>query len=170
MQKTILTIALTAGCLGAMAQTEPIRIDLSQKGAVVSPNLYGIFFEEISHAGDGGLYAELVQNRGFEEHVLPSGMTWRNGRAYAPESMNYEHRNNRNWNIPWNTEEKKMTAWKVIGEKAIVKGEVVEAQPPLHENTPHAMQLTIQNIEKGGKAVLTNTGYWGMGLKAPTGE
>ena len=166
MQKTILTIALTASCLGAMAQTEPIRIDLSQKGAVVSPNLYGIFFEEISHAGDGGLYAELVQNRGFEEHVLPSGMTWRNGRAYAPESMNYEHRNNRNWNIPWNTEEKKMTAWKVIGENAIVKGEVVEAQPPLHENTPHAMQLTIQNIEKGGKAVLTNTGYWGMGLKA----
>ena len=56
MQKTILTIALTASCLGAMAQTEPIRIDLSQKGAVVSPNLYGIFFEEISHAGDGGLY------------------------------------------------------------------------------------------------------------------
>ena len=75
MQKTILTIALTASCLGAMAQTEPIRIDLSQKGAVVSPNLYGIFFEEISHAGDGGLYAELVQNRGFEEHVLPSGMS-----------------------------------------------------------------------------------------------
>ena len=71
MKKAFLTIALTAGCLGAMAQTEPIRIDLGQKGAVVSPNLYGIFFEEISHAGDGGLYAELVQNRGFEEHVLP---------------------------------------------------------------------------------------------------
>lgn len=61
----------------ATAQKEPIRIDLSKKGAVVSPNLYGIFFEEISHAGDGGLYAELVQNRGFEEHVLPSGMTYR---------------------------------------------------------------------------------------------
>lgn len=61
----------------ATAQKEPIRIDLSKRGAVVSPNLYGIFFEEISHAGDGGLYAELVQNRGFEEHVLPSGMTYR---------------------------------------------------------------------------------------------
>lgn len=61
----------------ATAQKEPIRIDLSKKGAVVSPNLYGIFFEEVSHAGDGGLYAELVQNRGFEEHVLSSGMTYR---------------------------------------------------------------------------------------------
>lgn len=36
-------------------------------GAAVSPRLYGIFFEEINHAGDGGLYAELVQNRSFED-------------------------------------------------------------------------------------------------------
>ena len=116
-------VLLLTGALNVSAQTEPIRIDLGQKGAVVSPNLYGIFFEEISHAGDGGLYAELVQNRGFEEHVLPSGMTYRDGKAYAPDAMNYEHRNNRNWNIPWNLEEKKMTGWRVAGEKAIVTGE-----------------------------------------------
>ena len=147
------------------AQTSPIRIDLGQKGAEVSPNLYGIFFEEISHAGDGGLYAELVQNRGFEEHVLPSGMTYREGKAYAPDAMNYEHRNNRNWNIPWNLEEKKMTGWRIDGVKATVKGEIVEATSPLHVNTPHAMQLDITKMQMGGKAVLTNTGYWGMGLK-----
>ena len=115
MKKTILTIAVMAGSFTVMAQTEPIRIDLGQKGAVVSPNLYGIFFEEISHAGDGGLYAELVQNRGFEEHVLPSSMTYRDGRAWAVDAMNYEHRTNRNWNIPWNMDEKKMTGWKVSG-------------------------------------------------------
>ena len=165
MKKAILTIAMTAGCLTAAAQTEPIRIDLGQKGAVVSPNLYGIFFEEISHAGDGGLYAELIQNRGFEEHVLPSGMTYRDGKAYAPDAMNYEHRNNRNWNIPWNMDEKKMTGWKVTGLKATVKGEVVEAKTPLHQNTPHAMQLDIKKVQQGGKAVLANTGYWGIGLK-----
>ena len=33
----------------------------------ISPNLFGVFFEEINHAGDGGLYAELVRNRSFEE-------------------------------------------------------------------------------------------------------
>ena len=161
MAALLLTSAFTTA-----AQTDPIRIDLGQKGAVVSPNLYGIFFEEISHAGDGGLYAELIQNRGFEEHALPSGMIWRNGRAYAPDAMNYEHRTNRNWNIPWNLEEKKMTGWKVAGEMAIVKGEGIEASTPLHTNTPHAMQLNIQKVQKGGKAVLTNTGYWGIGLKA----
>lgn len=165
MNKTLTAALLLSAALTVGAQTEPIRIDLGQKGAVVSPNLYGIFFEEISHAGDGGLYAELVQNRGFEEHVLPSGMTWRDGKAYAPNAMNYEHRNNRNWNIPWNLEEKKMTGWRVTAEKATITSEVIEAPDPLHKNTPHAMQLTIKKVQKGGKAVLTNTGYWGIGLK-----
>ncbi len=166
MKQLLSTTFLFLLTLTAAAQTESIRIDLGLKGAVVSPNLYGIFFEEISHAGDGGLYAELVQNRGFEEHVLPSGMTWHDGKAYAPDAINYEHRNHRNWNIPWNLEEKKMTGWRVAGEKATVTGEVTETKAPLHKNTPHAMQLLIKKVQKGGKAVLTNTGYWGMGLKA----
>lgn len=165
MQKHFFLALLTVVAATAVAQTDPVRIDLGQKGTEVSPNLYGIFFEEISHAGDGGLYAEMVQNRGFEEHVLPSGMTYREGKAYAPDAMNYEHRNNRNWNIPWNLEEKKMTGWRVDGVKATVKAEVVKAKTPLHVNTPHVMQLSITKVQKDGKAVLTNTGYWGMGLK-----
>ena len=168
MKQLIIFATLLSSALGMMAQTnsEPIRIDLSQRGAVVSPDLYGIFFEEINHAGDGGLYAELVQNRGFEEHVLPSSMTYRDGKAYAIDAMNYEHRNNRNWNIGWNMESKKMQGWRVEGDKCDVTGEVVEPGKPLHPNTPHAMQLNISKMQKGGKATLVNTGYWGMGLKA----
>ena len=166
MNRLFISSILSLGVISAMAQNEPIRIDISQRGAVVSPDLYGIFFEEINHAGDGGLYAELVQNRGFEEHVLPSSMTYRDGKAYAINSMNYEHRNNRNWNIGWNMESKKMQGWRVEGDKCDVTGEVIEPGKPLHPNTPHAMQLKISKIQKGGKATLVNTGYWGMGLKA----
>src|SRR5688572_19894007 len=36
-----------------------IRVDFSGPGVMVSPMLYGIFFEEINHAGDGGLYGEM---------------------------------------------------------------------------------------------------------------
>ena len=165
MKRNLLSSLLLAFAFNAAAQESPITIDLGQRGAAVSPYLYGIFFEEINHAGDGGLYAELVQNRGFEEHVLPSSMTYENGRAQAIDSPNYEHRNNRNWNIPWNIEQKKMLGWKVTGEGATVKGEVVEVKKPLHKNTPHAMQLRITKVNKGGKALLTNSGYWGMGLK-----
>ena len=41
-------------------------IDLSKTGAPISSTQYGIFFEDINFAADGGLYAELVKNRSFE--------------------------------------------------------------------------------------------------------
>ncbi len=163
--KAIFSAALLTFGLSAMAQNQAINIDLSKKGTVVSPNLYGIFFEEISHAGDGGLYAELVQNRGFEEHVLPSSMTLKDGKAVAVDSPNYEHRNNRKWNIPWDVEAKKYLGWEVKGNLCNVSREVLKVNNPLHENTPHAMQLTIGSMQQDGKAQLINTGYWGMGLE-----
>lgn len=42
-----------------------MRIDKNQRAKEISPLLYGIFFEDINYAGDGGLYAELVANRSF---------------------------------------------------------------------------------------------------------
>lgn len=42
-----------------------ISIDKNQRAKEISPLLYGIFFEDINYAGDGGLYAELVANRSF---------------------------------------------------------------------------------------------------------
>lgn len=41
----------------AQAQTK-LALDLNKKGAKISPTHYGIFFEDINHAADGGLYAE----------------------------------------------------------------------------------------------------------------
>jgi len=66
MNRKILTIALLAAMAQANAQVA-IDVDAAQKGVKVSPTLYGIFFEDINHAADGGLYAELVSNRSFED-------------------------------------------------------------------------------------------------------
>ena len=41
-------------------------VDLSKEGAPIQETMYGIFFEDINFAADGGLYAELVKNRSFE--------------------------------------------------------------------------------------------------------
>ena len=41
-----------------------------------SPDLYGLFFEDINRAGDGGLYAEMLMNRAFDEGILPEGCTY----------------------------------------------------------------------------------------------
>lgn len=55
--------------LAAGAEAQTLSIDAACRGDMISKNLYGIFFEEINHAGDGGLYAELVANRSFEKHT-----------------------------------------------------------------------------------------------------
>ena len=67
--------ALLASALTANAQVK-INVDVANPGVKVSPNLYGIFFEDINHAADGGLYAELISNRSFEDsdNTTP---TWR---------------------------------------------------------------------------------------------
>ena len=44
-----------------------LKIDATKPQAEVSRSLYGIFFEEINCAGDGGIYPELVRNRSFED-------------------------------------------------------------------------------------------------------
>ena len=43
-----------------------IKVNVAQKGIEISPTLYGIFYEDINFASDGGLYAELIRNRSFE--------------------------------------------------------------------------------------------------------
>lgn len=51
----------------ASGEEATLQIHTDRTGIKISPTLYGIFFEEINHAGDGGLYAELIQNRSFED-------------------------------------------------------------------------------------------------------
>ena len=68
----------------------------------ISPNLMGIFFEDISYAADGGLYAELIQNRDFEytadDHRGWGAQTaWRlvgNGTDWTIETQAPIHKNN----------------------------------------------------------------------------
>ncbi len=64
-------------CLAAQvaALGSQLTIDASHPGVSVSPTLYGAFLEEINHAVDGGLYAELVRNRAFNEMAWPGNWT-----------------------------------------------------------------------------------------------
>jgi alpha-N-arabinofuranosidase len=43
-----------------------IQVDVAHPGAAISPQMFGIFFEDINFGADGGLYPELVKNRSFE--------------------------------------------------------------------------------------------------------
>ncbi|MGW0581013.1 alpha-L-arabinofuranosidase C-terminal domain-containing protein [Streptomyces sp. NPDC002920] len=54
-----------------------VTVDPTAKGAKIDDTMYGVFFEDINRAADGGLYAELVQNRSFEYSTVDN-------RSYTP--------------------------------------------------------------------------------------
>ncbi|MFJ9177309.1 alpha-L-arabinofuranosidase C-terminal domain-containing protein [Streptomyces sp. NPDC102360] len=60
--------AAEKGGTGAAADVTDysVTVDPNRSGAAIDDTMYGVFFEDINRAADGGLYAELVQNRSFE--------------------------------------------------------------------------------------------------------
>ncbi len=64
-KELLATLALAMG-MTLQAQTNEFVIQTKKLGAEIQPTMYGLFFEDINYAADGGLYAELVKNRSFE--------------------------------------------------------------------------------------------------------
>ena len=52
-----------------VAASPTFSVDASHAAGDVSPTLYGLMTEEINHSYDGGLYAELIQNRAFLDNA-----------------------------------------------------------------------------------------------------
>jgi len=63
-QRNLLLLAVFV-CFDLQAATTVI-VQTDKPGAHISPAMWGVFFEDINFGADGGLYAELVKNRGFE--------------------------------------------------------------------------------------------------------
>jgi alpha-L-arabinofuranosidase len=58
-----------------------LTVTANQSGNTVSPTLYGLMTEDISHSGDGGLYAEWIQNRDFHNATTAWSVVTQNGSA-----------------------------------------------------------------------------------------
>jgi alpha-L-arabinofuranosidase len=101
--------------IAALSQPVTLQVDTSAPGKAISPDLVGIFFEDLSHAADGGLYAELVQNRDFE----------------------YSSTDNPGWHA--------LTSWQVVHLDGARGTLTAEFNQPLHANTPHYALLTIES-------------------------
>lgn len=69
----------------AQVTSQPLVLEIlaDKLGHPINKTQYGVFFEEISHAGQGGLYAELVNNRSFEDSInsIPNWKFYSNGVA-----------------------------------------------------------------------------------------
>lgn len=96
-----------------------ITVDAS-KTKKISDLLLGMFFEDINYAADGGLYAELVQNRGFE---------------YA---LSDKEGRDKDWNS--------YKAWSVSGDHAVL---TIDSVSPVHPNNKHYAVLQVSQTGAG---------------------
>lgn len=90
MKKALLLIIYTLTAVVASAQIT-IDVDANDRGPQISPTHYGIFFEDINHAADGGIYAELIRNRSFEDgegYGKPATMEAWSTFAASPSQLN----------------------------------------------------------------------------------
>ena len=71
MNKIFLTCGVLLTCMLASAQNV-MEVNTKKLGAPIQNTMYGIFFEDINYAADGGLYGELIKNRSFEfpQHLM----------------------------------------------------------------------------------------------------
>lgn len=145
------------------AQTAKISIHADQFGAKVSPTLHGAFFEEISHGGEGGLYAELIQNRGFEDSQVPLGDTIKDGKLIPPRTPHYSIDNGKgvsDWWMPW-TVKSDFPAWSAVNSDDVQLS--LTDKNPLNSATPHSLQIEIKN--DGAIAGVQNEGFWGINIQ-----
>lgn len=157
----IITCLLLSG--SSFSQQATISIDASKLGAKVEPTLHGIFFEEISHGGEGGLYAELIQNRGFEESRLPPATTLQNGFIVPNRTPHFSLPNNRasDWRMRWDIKSP-WPAWSLQTDDTTSMKLSLTQEKPLNEVTPNALQVTIDKLSTSGVNNLVNDGFWGI--------
>src|SRR5688572_9524777 len=143
--------------------TGSIVVDVSRPGHPIASSMYGIFFEEISHAGEGGLYAELIQNRGFEDSRLPPMCKLENGFIVPPRTPHFDTGKPNDFRLRWNVISE-TPAWSLAatnGAAATMKLVDVE---PLTEATPHSIQVDVTALGAGGRAAVINEGFWGINV------
>jgi alpha-L-arabinofuranosidase len=102
------------------ADLKPVEAKFSldvSKSKKISNTLLGIFFEDINYAADGGLYAELVQNRDFE----------------------YALTDKKGSDTTWNSTK----AWTLKSETASY---TIDTLNPIHPNNKHYAKLSIQKV------------------------
>lgn len=133
-----------------MKQT--IHIDPTRTIGTPDPRMWGIFFEEINHAGDGGLYAELINNRNFAASDPMEGTYYANDTVCTPRG--------RKEPFPMTD---LLPGWSLrnfAGSNAVMEK---TKDSPRNPKCPSQLKLFFH-----GRTRLINSGYWG--ISAPKGD
>lgn len=129
-----------------------IKINAMKPLQAISPMLYGIFLEEVNHAVDGGIYAELIRNRSFEDTLPPKDC------IYSEEVI----RNPAGWEMPFPDPES-IPGWSFICKDPSVGKISLDRNVILNSANPISLRLDVDNSD--GRVGISNEGFWGIPLQ-----
>ena len=174
---SLIVLICSVVCLSSLAAavenyTATIKVDLQDEKAPVPAALYGILMEEISHAFDGGIYRELIQNRSFEEGVLPPGtkLIEKDDGSLKMELDSFppgvpEDRQPMPWpwamNCGWDLN-RRMIGWSLNKQADSGSEMKLTEANPMNDASSLSLELTVAG---DGPLSLVNSGYWGINLQ-----
>ncbi|KAL7272648.1 hypothetical protein RUND412_004537 [Rhizina undulata] len=126
-----------------------LKIDTQDVAArnETASDLYGLFFEDINHSGDGGLYAELIRNRAFQG----SGV-----KIKSSSSTPYPY-TSQEASVPYGPN---LDAWRAIGDVQLS----IDLMNPLSDELPAVLRVDIGKSATGEVGFL-NEGFWGIDVR-----
>jgi alpha-L-arabinofuranosidase len=135
----LVRFALTAAQVADLAGFDRLAIDATDVRAATHSTQYGAFLEDISHSGDGGLYAELVRNRTFKEAFqgAPGGG--------GP--------------VPY---------WSLVSGGGADGSFAIDTAQPLTTAIDRSLRLHVATLPAGGRVAAANAGYYGVAVAPST--
>jgi hypothetical protein len=104
-------------------------------------------------AAEGGLYAELVANRGFETNLVPVGGRVEGTNVFTPRGVRVRK---------WFTND--LSGWHAVAENG-AEGEIAQdSESPSNERNPHSLRLTIKN--SGGRFAVVNDAFRNLNVRS----
>jgi alpha-N-arabinofuranosidase len=118
-----------------------LEVDVGKPGVTIPASFFGLMTEEINHSYDGGLFAELIQNRTFQDPApRPSGGS--PGPRPGP----------RRGGVPIH--------WSVVGSGKVS----IDETDPVNAALPVSLRLGLAGSESG----VANDGFWGIPVRPDT--
>lgn len=146
----------------AYASGESIIIDTNKHGNDISPSLFGIFYEEINHSGDGGLYGELIRNRSFEDTRIPEGWSVVDSKLMPRKVQHHFTGEISDRTFNWSKNE--IPGWDLwIGEHSSAELSLCHDHP-YYETAPASARIDIR--ESNSPIRLCNNGFWGIPISS----
>ncbi|HEY7118005.1 MAG TPA: alpha-L-arabinofuranosidase C-terminal domain-containing protein [Tepidisphaeraceae bacterium] len=127
-----------AAAVAAAGVSATLDVDVNKPSVTIPPTFYGLMTEEINHSYDGGLFAELIQNRTFQDppprrgHATPA--------APAPQDLPVH--------------------WSLVGDGTAT----LDRNEPVNSALPLSLRLDLS----GKTAGVANDGFWGIPVRPDT--